>query len=80
MNTNRGFTLPTVRVPLPLDALLEMRATGSVDRDAAIFDAEWTARFKRHVVIVAGPGLGKSTLMTLPAQRYAADGRPVLTV
>lgn len=102
-STNRGFTLPTVRRPLPLDALLEMRtlgttidqpeaedaatalaryhgASGSLDRDAAIFDAEWTGRFKRQAVVVAGPGLGKSTLMTLLADRYAGDGLPVLTV
>ncbi|USU07862.1 hypothetical protein NF700_12315 [Sphingomonadaceae bacterium OTU29MARTA1] len=102
-STNRGFTLPTIRRPLPLDALLEMRtlgttidqpqaedaatalaryhgASGSLDRDAAIFGAEWTGRFRRQAVVVAGPGLGKSTLMTLLAARYAAEGLPVLTV
>lgn len=55
-------------------------ATGAVDRDTPIFDAEWTGRFRHHAVVVAGPGLGKSTLMTLLASRYASDGFPVLSV
>jgi hypothetical protein len=103
VSTNQSFTLPSVRAPLPLNALLKMRtigttmdqpeaedaatalaryhgATASPDRDAAIFDAEWTGRFKRHAVVVAGPGLGKSTLMTLLAELYAANGLPVLAV
>lgn len=55
-------------------------ATGAVDRDTPIFDAEWTGRFRHRAVVVAGPGLGKSTLMTLLASRYASDGFPVLSV
>jgi hypothetical protein len=55
-------------------------ATRALDRDTRIFDAEWTGRFRCHAVIVAGPGLGKSTLIKLLANRYAADGFPVLNV
>lgn len=51
-----------------------------LDRDAPIYDAEWTGRFRCHAVIVAGPGLGKSTLMTLLASSYGDDGFPVLSV
>lgn len=50
------------------------------ERDTKVFDAEWTGQFKRHAVVVAGPGLGKSTLMTMLAGRYASEGLPVLVV
>jgi hypothetical protein len=43
-------------------------------------DATWTARFKRRAVIVAGPGLGKSTLIKELAYQYAQDGYLVLRV
>jgi hypothetical protein len=46
--------------------------------DELLFDAEWTARFYWNTVVVAGPGLGKSTLMTKLAHTYASDGYPVL--
>ena len=45
-----------------------------------IYDAEFLGRFKRRGVIVAGPGLGKSTLLRRQAQRYARDDYPVLRV
>lgn len=45
-----------------------------------VFDAEWTGRFRRRAVVVAGPGLGKSTLITQLAGGYAADGYAVLKV
>ncbi|PHV39195.1 restriction endonuclease [Janthinobacterium sp. BJB304] len=44
------------------------------------FDAIWTARFKRLAVVVAGPGLGKSTLIRQLAVQYAMDGYFVLSV
>lgn len=44
------------------------------------FDAIWTARFKTRAVIVAGPGLGKSTMTKELALRYAQDGYVVLRV
>ncbi|MGG1947989.1 hypothetical protein AB1286_24835 [Trinickia sp. NRRL B-1857] len=43
-------------------------------------DAAWTARFKRLAVVVAGPGLGKSTLIKELAYQYSQDGYPVLRV
>lgn len=55
-------------------------AAGALERDAPIFDAEWTGRFRHHAVVVAGPGLGKSTLMTVLASSYSTDGFPVLDV
>lgn len=55
-------------------------AAGVLERDAPIFDAEWTGRFRHRAVVVAGPGLGKSTLMTVLASSYATDGFPVLDV
>ncbi len=45
-----------------------------------LFDAEFLGRFKRKIVVVAGPGLGKSTLLRRLAQRYARDDFPVLKV
>ncbi|WP_157080346.1 NACHT domain-containing protein [Sphingobium cloacae] len=45
-----------------------------------IYDAEFLGWFKRRGVIIAGPGLGKSTLLRRQAQRYARDGYPVLRV
>jgi hypothetical protein len=48
--------------------------------DDNVFDGEWTGRFFQNVVVVAGPGLGKSTLMTKLAGAYASDGYAVLKV
>jgi hypothetical protein len=50
----------------------------SNNRDEKIIDAEWIGRFYRHVVIEAGPGMGKSTLLTKLAHHYSRDGYPVL--
>ena len=47
---------------------------------APLFDAEWTAYFRPRAVVLAGPGMGKTTLMTRLAHRYAAEGYPVLKV
>ncbi len=44
------------------------------------YDAEFLGWFKRRGVVIAGPGLGKSTLLRRQAQRYATDGYPVLKV
>lgn len=55
-------------------------AADALERDTPIFDAEWTGRFRHRAVVVAGPGLGKSTLMTVLASSYATDGFPVLDV
>ncbi|KAA1152095.1 NACHT domain-containing protein [Pseudoalteromonas fuliginea] len=44
------------------------------------FSAISTARFKMHVVVIAGPGLGKSTMIKQLAYQYAQDGFLVLKV
>lgn len=43
------------------------------------FDSVWTARFRRWAVVVAGPGLGKSTLLRELAHQYSLDGFMVLS-
>jgi len=43
-------------------------------------DAEWTGRFKRLAVVVAGPGLGKSTMLKQLAYQYSVDGYWVFSV
>ncbi|NIF28888.1 hypothetical protein F3J44_21220 [Pantoea sp. Tr-811] len=44
-----------------------------------VFDSIWTARFKKLAVVVAGPGLGKSTMLRELAHQYALDGFTVLS-
>lgn len=53
---------------------------GSGQERERTYDAEFVGRFRRRAVIVAGPGLGKSTLLRRQAQRYSGDGYPVLKV
>lgn len=53
---------------------------GSGQERERTYDAEFVGRFRRCAVIVAGPGLGKSTLLRRQAQRYSDDGYPVLKV
>lgn len=48
--------------------------------DSKTVDAEWLGRFYRFAVVQAGPGMGKSTLLTRLAQAYANDGYCVLKV
>ncbi|TAJ71017.1 MAG: hypothetical protein EPO51_16040 [Phenylobacterium sp.] len=43
-------------------------------------DPTTLGRFYRHAVLLAGPGMGKSTLMKRLALEYAQDGYPVLRV
>ncbi len=45
-----------------------------------VFDSIWTARFKTLAVVIAGPGLGKSTMIKELAHQYAQDGYLVLSV
>ena len=52
----------------------------SADLDARVSDAEWVGRFYTRAVLIGGPGLGKSTLLTRVAQAYARDGFPILKV
>jgi len=44
------------------------------------FDSVWIGRFIKHVVVVAGPGLGKSTMIRELAYQYAQDGYLVLKI
>ncbi|WP_434120377.1 NACHT domain-containing protein [Pseudomonas fortuita] len=48
-------------------------------RGGNIFDSTWTGRFRKLAVVVAGPGLGKSTMLRELAHQYAKDGYTVLS-
>lgn len=45
-----------------------------------LINGEWAGRFHRLSVVVAGPGLGKTTLASRIAWEYAVDGIPALIV
>jgi NACHT domain len=49
-------------------------------RDAQTVDPETLARFVKRGVLVAGPGMGKTTLLKRIARRYSEDNIPVLKV
>lgn len=49
-------------------------------RDATSVEPETLGRFIKLGVLVAGPGMGKTTLLSRVAQAYANDGIPVLRV
>lgn len=49
-------------------------------RDTISIDPETLGRFIKLAVLVAGPGMGKTTLLSRIAQAYAKDGIPVLNV
>lgn len=65
-------------------AALSKYQTGRRAGDSRHSDEElsgqWIGRFYTRCVVVAGPGTGKSTLLTRLAQVYAKDGYPVLHV
>ncbi|MDP1836933.1 MAG: ATP-binding protein [Reyranella sp.] len=48
--------------------------------DSKICDAFTIGRFFHHAVVVAGPGMGKSTLLAKIARCYASESYPVLRV
>ncbi|CAH0496010.1 NACHT domain-containing NTPase [Novosphingobium sp. CECT 9465] len=52
----------------------------SRDRDSQTVNPETLGRFIKRVVVVAGPGLGKSTMLKRIVRRYSEDGVPVLRV
>ncbi|MCQ1573480.1 DNA repair protein RadA [Neorhizobium galegae] len=66
----------------PAEALERYHAAGrdAPQRRGEAFDAEFTGLFHRHSVVIAGPGLGKSTLILQLAQTYASMGVPALRV
>ena len=49
-------------------------------RDVQSVDPETLGRFVTETVLVAGPGMGKTTLLKRIARRYSGDGIPVLKV
>jgi hypothetical protein len=49
-------------------------------RDAETVDPETLARFIKRGILVAGPGMGKTTLLKRVARRYSEDKIPVLKV
>lgn len=49
-------------------------------REGKSIDAHTFGRFVHYVVVVAGPGMGKSTLLKKLARCYSGDGFPVLRV
>lgn len=64
------------------EALETYHAAGKItpQRRGEAFDAEFTGLFHRHSVVIAGPGLGKSTLILQLAHTYASMGIPILRV
>ena len=64
------------------DALRRYQAweTRSAPRDARSVDPETLGRFVTRTVLVAGPGMGKTTLLKRIARRYSEDAIPVLRV
>lgn len=62
-----------------LAALARYHTTEQYTFDLKHFDSTWIARFRKLAVVVAGPGLGKSTMMVELAHQYALDGYIVLS-
>jgi len=56
------------------------RAPSDNDRRANSLNPETLGRFVKRGIIVAGPGMGKTTLLKRIARRYAEDKIPVLKV
>lgn len=61
-------------------ALAKYYQGASPKRHDEVLDAEWLGRFYKRAVVVAGPGMGKSTLLTKLAHVYASDGYPTIKV
>lgn len=68
----------------PVAALARYHAASGAPRSRwnkqKTLEAEWVGRFYTRAVVIGGPGMGKSTLMTRLACLYARDGLPVLKV
>lgn len=52
----------------------------SVPRDAKQIDSITLGQFVRHAVVMAGPGMGKTTLLKRLSRSYAKSGYPALQV
>ena len=72
------------REEVDLAAALDRYHRGATEKPGAEEEptkgGEWIGRFYLRAMVIAGPGLGKSTLMTKLARLYARDGYPVLKV
>lgn len=69
--------------PVPLDEALrsyQSWESRTAPRDAQPVDPETLCRFVTRSVLVAGPGMGKTTLLKRIARRYSEDALPVLNV
>jgi len=69
----------------PTDLLTALAAYQSwhdreYSRESTFVDPETLGRFIKLGVLVAGPGMGKTTLLARVARRYAIDGIPVIKV
>jgi hypothetical protein len=49
-------------------------------RDTTLIEPDTLGQYIRRAVVVGGPGMGKSTLLTRLARQYAGEGYPVLRV
>lgn len=69
------------RVPTDLAEALEHYHSwgqGRSRRDEGLVAGESLGRFRKHCVLIGGPGMGKSTLLKRLARIYAKEGLPVL--
>ncbi|RMB01492.1 NACHT domain-containing protein [Eilatimonas milleporae] len=64
------------------DALLKYHdwAKRKLDTHTSLISPITLGRFYRHVVVVSGPGMGKSTLLKKLAIQYASEGLPTVKV
>lgn len=69
-----------IELPLLLQRYRDTGERSSALNNTTLFDAEWTGYFRPRSVVLAGPGMGKTTLMTRLANLYGSEGYPVLKV
>lgn len=62
------------------EALERYHGSAEDTRNEPTFDIEWLGRFVPHLVLIGGPGAGKSTAAKVIARRYGLDGFPVLSL
>lgn len=93
---DKAFSLDKAWIPLKTIIQIEPLATDKklenlikdyhswdkreASRDAKELNPETIGRYFKHCVVVAGPGMGKSTLLKKLARVYSKDGFPVLYI